>query len=604
MSERGPRVKLAMTGSLVLVSLFAAALMMWPLRPHHQRPERATMTGSPADSLSCPPKPERWAAGVHQLELSLSAQYQGQDYAIKASGELHIIPASSSVELALIDATLEGQRSDAHQRVRLKLDQAGGLESMAFHPALTPTSRGVLTFLARAIAESRPDLTMPSPRTQAATQGPEGIATSRHEDTCTSTGELVHTTTRSKWRSLYLLEDQPVDGELVEHDSKTIKTFSTQLEQLHHHTSIKRTQPAAFSLLNVLTMHRLSKPVSKPSPPSQGWVVASAYPSAQAAPAPGQALLIKRVAGLTWEQMHDALIKHDLTGVMPEHERWLWRASGLLKLHPELAPRLAELALDERMALPGKLLIMDLLANVGHAQAQAALLTVLDDPRVYGEPVYAALAQRALLLTSPQVETAQAFAKQLRHAPNSSTLATAASILGASIARVDPASRPELIDALMAPCATACDVDTRADLLVGLGNAGAAETTALVQEQLRSSEVPEQRARALMALRRVDTKEARALLLDALAHPGTAPEALTTLSHHELDDHEANRLLERLQETNLPATAHHALLQMLRALSKTHPEQALKAIDQLRAQDQLQGRQRAALMALRRQLVL
>lgn len=107
-----------------------------------------------------------------------------------------------------------------------------------------------------------------------------------------------------------------------------------------------------------------------------------------------------------------------------------------------------------------------------------------------------------------------------------------------------------------------------------------------------------------MALRRVDTKEARALLLDALAHPGTAPEALTTLSHHELDDHEANRLLERLQETNLPATAHHALLQMLRALSKTHPEQALKAIDQLRAQDQLQGRQRAALMALRRQLVL
>lgn len=597
-SVYAPHVKIASVGGLMLLLMVA-----WFNQPRHHQPNLA-----PSQDSTPQCDQEIWARGVHRFDLSIHAQKHHHVTAITASGQLHVMPSTHHVELALVKAVVQGKAARPNQRVRLQLDSKGQLISMAFPPEIQPNARGVLAFLARAMAgptqAPQPGVDPSHLVWQQQTKGPEGHATTTFQQVCTANGHVVQQATRTNWDRLYILGNQPIKQTFIQNDAQTIKTFSTHLDTLQHHTAITQKHPTPLNLINVLTMRRLAHPTTDHTARTSSWIVANAHPDMPESPSKGKQLLTKRVAGLTWAQMHDAIIKHDASGVMPHHERWLWRATGLLKLHPELSHKLAKLALDDRLAQPGKLLIMDLLANVGHTQAQEAILTVLNDPEVYGTPAYAALGARTLLLTTPSLQTAQAFAKHFEDAPTRSTFATSAAILGASIARIDPDQRPAFIKTLLSPCARTCDADTRADLLVGLGNAGAKQATTLAKAQLQHSKHPEHTTQAIMALRRVHTTEARKLLFDAIAQPHTTQAALNALSQHTLTEDEARTLITILKHAPLTQTQQPALLNTLTQLGKTHPQLTLNMIDHLRDQNRIKGRTRAALMRLRRKVAL
>ncbi len=98
-----------------------------------------------------------------------------------------------------------------------------------------------------------------------------------------------------------------------------------------------------------------------------------------ASPALERRLLEARVDGLTMESLVDTVLEFGDGGTMPDHNRWLWRATGLLTLHPERCAELVAMFGDPNLTPAARGLLADLLANAGHPQAQAALRRMLDD---------------------------------------------------------------------------------------------------------------------------------------------------------------------------------------------------------------------------------
>jgi hypothetical protein len=188
------------------------------------------------------------------------------------------------------------------------------------------------------------------------------------------------------------------------------------------------------------------------------------------------AALTARVDGMTPERLlEDVLILAD--GGIPDWEAWLWRATALVRLEPELCPALAEAAISERLGIEAKGLIVDLLTGAGTAEAQAALRTILSSPQLHAEPRQRlALVQRLSLLTRPEPETVE-MARSLR----ASAVATGdvhaaragAFVLGnvaGNLARGgDTAAAAPLAAALAADLARATDPGDRAALITALG---------------------------------------------------------------------------------------------------------------------------------------
>jgi hypothetical protein len=116
-----------------------------------------------------------------------------------------------------------------------------------------------------------------------------------------------------------------------------------------------------------------------------------------------QQLYAAAAAGLTAEQLVADVLRFD--GNPPDDKRWMWRAVGLLELHPELASSLIEPFGTARIG--GRRLILDLLASAATPEAQAAMRTILADSGLRKDAHFPELVQRLALVETPEPANAR-----------------------------------------------------------------------------------------------------------------------------------------------------------------------------------------------------
>lgn len=211
-------------------------------------------------------------------------------------------------------------------------------------------------------------------------------------------------------------------------------------------------------------------------------------------------------------------------GLLPQHERWLWRATGLLVLEPERAAELARACTDGTLDGAARVLALDLLANVAHSEAQSALRDVLAHAEVAASADYPNLLQRVVLVRAPEPELLTFYeerAASLEGAPRRS----AASALGALVGHArdhDPEAGAVQVASLVRALDDAHGSADRRALIQALGNARASEAEARVDE-LTHDEDPDVRLTAVRAMGRLGSDDGRARLVErAIDDPSAA----------------------------------------------------------------------------------
>jgi HEAT repeat protein len=237
-----------------------------------------------------------------------------------------------------------------------------------------------------------------------------------------------------------------------------------------------------------------------------------------ASPALERRLLEARVDGLTMESLVDTVLEFGDGGTMPDHNRWLWRATGLLTLHPERCAELVAMFGDPNLTPAARGLLADLLANAGHPQAQAALRRMLDDDAARRDAAGPALLQRAALLESPTAETldwAIARMDQDEGALGEAALVTVGALVGQRALQGDTEGAADANSRLLSRLESAKTPRARELAVLALGNAGLPQNLPRLAALARDPE-PDVRSAVATALRKTPTDEARGTLIGLL----------------------------------------------------------------------------------------
>ena len=241
-----------------------------------------------------------------------------------------------------------------------------------------------------------------------------------------------------------------------------------------------------------------------------------------------------RLEGLTGPQ----LVQHvravaALGPKAPDQLKFFNRATGLLKLHPELGTQLTDMLHEPKMTYEGRAFALDILASAGNDVVQEALVRALRDPRTKALPEYVALYQRVSLVRAPSDATvafAQDTFEQLHKvAPKDEAAAdlrtasvyTLGSVAGhmALTMRLDAAER---ICRRIVEKMDEGKGSPKVSYITALGNAGVpAEEPLLLR--LTSDGDSETRTAAINALRKYDTPASRTRLVVVLTAPIGGP---------------------------------------------------------------------------------
>ena len=242
-----------------------------------------------------------------------------------------------------------------------------------------------------------------------------------------------------------------------------------------------------------------------------------------------------RVGDMTPESFLADLASLAGPGQLPNHNQWLYQAGGLLELHPELCAQLAaSIAQQDGLSESARRLGVDLLAGVGHAEAQQGLRDVLGDPNLEAGRYRTRLLQSGALLQRYEPETLAVY-EDLALGLNDSDGRAAASFMTGHLASLAAASGDadasgRVVEGLGERLHAAAEPAEQELLLTALGNAGTEQVEELVTPYLESEE-PWVRGRAVRALRNVEGDSAQDRIWDALsdAAPEVRGQALRAL---------------------------------------------------------------------------
>lgn len=290
-------------------------------------------------------------------------------------------------------------------------------------------------------------------------------------------------------------------------------------------------------------------------------------------------LLEQRAAGMTMEQLLADLLKHGAHGELPDHNRWLWQATGRLLLEPGRCKELKAAFERPDMGNKGRALVLDLLASAGHAEAQAVMRELLETRAAHEDAqAYELLVQRLGLVERPEKESLEYLVRKYEdaardgqeHVRNASAYA-----LGAAVGRrgAEDAEAARYNQLLLNGLGTAGTVEERETYLRALGNAGRAENVSAV---MGLEGDPDERVRSAVAaaLRKTDSPESTAALL-RLAQAPERPvqaEALAALREHSLDAGALGALRELVLSGNLRQGVAPVLVSLLEARLDAGPE--------------------------------
>lgn len=124
--------------------------------------------------------------------------------------------------------------------------------------------------------------------------------------------------------------------------------------------------------------------------------------------------LEQRVDGLTVKELESNLALAMVGGQAPDHNRFLWRASGLIEQDSAAIEPMKPLFRAPTTTHVGRALILDLLVGAGTEPAQAALLELINSPVVDADPSRVHLRQRLALLPSFSQETVRFLEEKAR----------------------------------------------------------------------------------------------------------------------------------------------------------------------------------------------
>ena len=252
-------------------------------------------------------------------------------------------------------------------------------------------------------------------------------------------------------------------------------------------------------------------------------------------------MLRQRAAGMTEDALMGWLDGAGAAGAGPDHNRWLWRATGLLQLEPALCGALAARFEVEGTPLAKRALMMDLLVGAGTPEAQAALRTILggEAAAALGEAAYGTLFQRLALVGRPDAATAR-FVEAAYETSEGFVKEAATVTLGAVAAGLAEGGDQEGADAvvgrLRADLGVTVAPEGQIPLIRALGNAGSGGAVDALLSAGTSADPAVRRAVA-SALRKTPTDEARDALVGLIgdADPGVQASALEVTSVMPLD---------------------------------------------------------------------
>lgn len=310
--------------------------------------------------------------------------------------------------------------------------------------------------------------------------------------------------------------------------------------------------------------------------------------------------LEKRVGGLTPDQLVADLTRVAQGGAIADKNRWLWQATGLLRLKPELAERLVEGFADANHA--GRALTLDLLASVGHARAQAAMRTALghdlsDDPRG------ATLINRLGFIERPTGETLAFAAQRLAESEGAERTAwqyTLGAVAGHHARHGDAARAEAAAAPLLSALSAAQTPEDRRHALRALGNAGLEAHRDALLPHAQDDDRRVRRATA-RALRHLTDAESEATLANLVIDSDVAVQqaAISTLGKRPLGANHMADFSAQIAKGQIHEDAWPELLDALRDQRGVDAADVQQVLDAMLARPMRRARLRTRIQRLR-----
>lgn len=276
--------------------------------------------------------------------------------------------------------------------------------------------------------------------------------------------------------------------------------------------------------------------------------------------------LAARVGDMTWPRLETWLSTYDGDPSNdPSFSKRIWNATGLLTQRPELCHRMTGLLLRASTDKAQRELGFSLLASVGHADAQASLVQVLDSDELRGDTAaYVGYLQLAVAVKAPGEDLERLVTDRMEHAASRDEHLAAAYSLG-SIAREaaaagHPARAAAAREHLLAELAEARDPADQAQYLRALSNTAAPENVE-VASRFADAENWDVRSAAAESLYDVKTPEAQRLLDAFAGDPNHIVQAtaLRTLRRFEPSELDPTMIRDHLLDGRVDSASMHHL---------------------------------------------
>jgi hypothetical protein len=278
--------------------------------------------------------------------------------------------------------------------------------------------------------------------------------------------------------------------------------------------------------------------------------------------------LRQRIEGLTRAELVDTVRGAAQSGTAPDHNRFLWRATGLLRADDGALAALEPIFVDEQTGLAGRALMLDLAVGAGTPAAQETVLAWLESEHVARSANASALRQRLTFVSRPTEKT-------LAFLVDKSTQAgpwqePARMSLGAASGHLARAGRGDEADTLARTLLALPTDNARAEavLVKAIGNSGRPVVEGRILKAAVSGDADLRHA-AAGALRHLHTPGTRKALLSLMTDesPLIAARAMASMSKQPpLSAEERSILAAAVSARRIPGLALAELVTLLAPL--------------------------------------
>lgn len=283
----------------------------------------------------------------------------------------------------------------------------------------------------------------------------------------------------------------------------------------------------------------------------------------------------------------------------------LARMNGYLQAHPEMAAKLKAIFMLPGTTHQERELVVDLLSQVGHTEAQKVLREILADAQVKKGPAYTQYAQRLSFVQQPD-EATQSFVEEQHRTQAGNVHEAYGYVLGTiagRLARAGDGPAALAYNQILVEELRRAPANRTANLVEAIGNAGLVENVHLVSGYAKSSD-PEVRISAAIAMAHVRGDESLATLY-ALAKDPVARvrhHALTILAEYESDPEILRTVTRMVIAEEIPPTSYAPLLPMCQKAVHDHAPLVIALLDAMLVRAMPNDDVRTSALGLRQQL--